>query len=77
MQTVRATVAPGGHVIIATFALDGPTRCSNLDVMQHSPESLQDELGDSFTLVATRTETHLTPWNSEQRFIYCMFSAQP
>ena len=28
----RRTVPAGGHLIIATFADDGPRRCSNLDV---------------------------------------------
>jgi hypothetical protein len=73
MQTVRDTVVAGGHVIIAAFALDGPTRCSNLDIMQHSPETLQDELGDAFVLVESCAETHVTPWNSEQKFVYCRF----
>ena len=73
MQTVRATVALGGHVVIATFAIDGPTRCSNLEIMQHSPATLQDELGDEFELIETREETHHTPWASEQAFVYCLF----
>ncbi len=73
MQTVRDTVKPGGHVIVAAFALDGPTRCSNLDVVQYGPEQLQDELGDTFSLLETRAETHMTPWKSEQKFVYCLF----
>ncbi len=58
---------------MATFALDGPTRCSNLDVVQYSPALLHDELGDDFVMLETQTETHITPWNSPQAFVYCLF----
>ncbi len=64
---------PGGHLIIATFALDGPERCSNLPVQRYSPETLSAELGSGYTLVETTTETHLTPAQKEQRFVYCRF----
>jgi len=74
---VRDTVKAGGHVIIATFALEGPTRCSNLDVVQYGPEQLQDELGYDFRLLETRVEMHHTPWNSEQKFVYCLFRHDP
>lgn len=63
----------GGHLIIATFALDGPERCSNLPVQRYSPDSLSAELGSGYTLVETVTEVHLTPAQKEQRFVYCRF----
>lgn len=66
-------LVPGGHLIIATFALDGPTMCSNLPVQRYSPETLSAEMGDSFVLQETRTEMHLTPAGKEQRFVYCRF----
>ena len=34
-ERVRKAVRPGGHVIIGTFALDGPERCSGLAVARH------------------------------------------
>ena len=69
---VRRAVRPGGHVLIATFAEDGPTRCSGLPVARYSPEALHRELGDGFELVSADRETHVTPTGSEQRFIYCL-----
>jgi ubiquinone/menaquinone biosynthesis C-methylase UbiE len=71
VQQVRHAVKSGGHVIIATFALDGPQECSGLDVMRYNPESLQHEFGDDFELVDDLRESHHTPFNTEQRFIYC------
>ncbi|MCI0488475.1 MAG: class I SAM-dependent methyltransferase [Blastocatellia bacterium] len=62
-----------GHLILAAFASDGPTRCSGLDVVRYTPEALQEEMGGAFELMETTRETHLTPSGSEQRFIYCRF----
>ena len=71
IETVRHAVRPGGHVIIATFAPDGPERCSGLEVVRYSPESLHNKFGDGFEFVDGSRETHHTPFGTEQRFIYC------
>ena len=63
----------GGHVIIATFADDGPQKCSGLDICQYNEKSLVLELGDNFTLVSHHKEAHQTPFNTKQNFIYCHF----
>jgi trans-aconitate methyltransferase len=66
-------VKPGGHIIIATFALDGPEKCSGLPVMRYSPERLGQTLGQAFQLVEMRQHTHSTPWKSEQKFQASIF----
>jgi ubiquinone/menaquinone biosynthesis C-methylase UbiE len=71
VDTVRHTVRTGGHVIVATFAPDGPERCSGLEVVRYSPESLHDEFGEAFELKESTRETHHTPFGTEQKFIYC------
>jgi len=71
IDTVRHAVRMGGHVILATFAPDGPDRCSGLDVVRYSPESLHSEFGVDFEVVDSTCETHHTPFGTEQRFIYC------
>jgi len=63
----------GAHAIIATFAIDGPPKCSGLDVIRYTPYTLQNELGEGFKLVESVGEKHITPWGTEQRFIYCCF----
>jgi len=60
--------APNATVIIATFALDGPERCSGLPVQRYSPETLAARLGPEFALLEGRTEDHLTPAGALQRF---------
>jgi SAM-dependent methyltransferase len=72
--TLCAALAPGGHVIVATFALDGPERCSGLPVMRYGPESLASELGEDFRLIESAPETHVTPAGVEQRFFYARFT---
>ncbi len=66
-------IKPGGHLIIATFASDGPERCSGLPTMRYSPEALAREFRQEFTLVESRNETHKTPAGKEQKFVYCWF----
>ncbi len=71
IDNVRHAVRKGGHVIVATFAPDGPDHCSGLEVVRYSPESLHDEFGDGFEVVDSTHETHQTPFGTEQKFIYC------
>lgn len=59
--------------IIATFALDGPRKCTGLDVVRYDEQSICAELGSEFMLLDVRRETHITPWQSEQRFVYFRF----
>ncbi|RXH23076.1 SAM-dependent methyltransferase [Bradyrhizobium nanningense] len=70
---LRSAVAPGGHVIIATFAPDGPEKCSGLPVQRHDSASLAADLGPEFELIETRSEVHHTPWDSTQAFQFGRF----
>jgi SAM-dependent methyltransferase len=71
VESVRRSVRRGGHVLIATFGPHGPEQCSGLDVVRYTPESLHSEFGDEFSTVGDATELHVTPWGTEQEFIYC------
>ena len=51
VETMSRAVKSGGHVIVATFAEDGPTKCSGLPVMRYSAEGLRSQFGNQFTLV--------------------------
>lgn len=63
----------GGHAIIATFALDGPDKCSGLPVQKYSSAKLSDVLGPDFELIADKNIAHKTPWGSSQAFQYSLF----
>ena len=70
---LTTAVKPGGHAIVATFAPDGPERCSGLPVARYDAESLGRVLGSAFTLVESRRHHHTTPGGSEQRFQFSLF----
>ena len=64
---------PGGHLIIAAFDLQGPLRCSGLEVVRYSPESLLEAMGSDFTLRGSLQEAHPTPSGGTQSFMYAWF----
>jgi ubiquinone/menaquinone biosynthesis C-methylase UbiE len=72
VRSVLRSVKPGGHVIVATFAEDGPEKCSGLPVMRYSADALHAEFGARFTLLRHEREEHHTPFGTVQQFIYCM-----
>jgi SAM-dependent methyltransferase len=71
VEAVLRSVKPGGHVIVATFAEDGPLQCSGLPVMRYAPNELHAEFGSPFSLVQHEREEHHTPFGTVQKFIYC------
>jgi trans-aconitate methyltransferase len=64
---------PGGLAIIATFAPDGPEKCSGLAVERYDADKLAATLGPKFALEASWREEHVTPWGSTQFFNWCVF----
>ena len=72
-ERVARAVQPGGHVIIGTFAPDGPERCSGLPVVRHDAASLGKLLGSSFEPIESRRDDHHTPSGVTQRFQFSRF----
>lgn len=68
----KRIVRPGGHVIVASFGPDGPSRCSGLEVMRYSPEGVHAEFGATFELLDSVREDHRTPGGLTQAFVYCL-----
>lgn len=73
VQTLLHSVKSGGHVIVATFADDGPLQCSGLTVVRYDPARLHAQFGDGFMLVTHEREAHRTPSGTIQPFTYCQF----
>ena len=73
VAALTAATAPGATVILATFALDGPDKCSGLPVQRYSPSLLAARLGSAFRLVSEASERHKTPWGAEQSFVWTVF----
>lgn len=72
-ELAAKTVKPGGHLVIAAFAPDGPERCSGLPVQRHDSASLSVLFGTQFELVEEAREVHRTPSDAEQRFCWAVF----
>lgn len=71
IEIARRSLKVGGHIVVASFGLSGPKKCSGLDVVRYSPGLLHSEFGNSFELVNSLRETHHTPVETTQEFIYC------
>ena len=70
VATATRSISAGGHLVIGTFADDGPTRCSDRDVARYSPEHLAAVFANGFEMVTTRDEHHLTPKDIDQHFTW-------
>jgi len=69
-STLNQALETGGHLIMMAFAIDGPKKCSGLDIVQYDADTLTTELGPGFDLLETGHETHITPSARQQRFAY-------
>jgi hypothetical protein len=70
LDSVRACLKPGGHVVVVTFGPEGPERCSGLPVERYDCKRLSEFFGAEFELVRCFQEQHLTPGGSAQEFTY-------
>jgi hypothetical protein len=74
ISAAAASIVPGGSLVMAAFAPEGPTRCSDLDVQRWSADDLAHAFGDAFDLADHFEHLHVTPWGSEQRFTYVVLT---
>lgn len=74
LESLYQSVKPGGIVIMATFAEDGPMKCSGLPVARYSAAELSAEFGEkNYKLLSHTKEIHHTPGGNDQKFTYCVF----
>jgi ubiquinone/menaquinone biosynthesis C-methylase UbiE len=72
-DVLLASLKPGGHLIIGTFAPEAPPKCSGLPVQRYDREQLVAVLGSELELIREHKEMHLTPGGVEQMYLYCQF----
>ena len=75
--SASSTIRPGGHLVIATFAPDGPEQCSTLPVQRHDAASLSEAFGAGFELIDSFEAEHATPWGAVQRFTHAVLVRVP
>jgi SAM-dependent methyltransferase len=73
IQALRRALQPGGQLVISTFAIGGPARCSGLDIVQYDARKLELELGEEFTLLEQEQVLHQTPAQKDQLFGFFRF----
>ncbi len=73
VEVMRRALKRSGQAVIATFSLEGPPKCSGLDVCRYSAETLVRELGPAFKLDESREQVHQTPAGKSQAFVFARF----
>jgi hypothetical protein len=69
-RALRSGLAVGGCLLMGTFAIGGPLRCSGLDIVQYDEDRLLAALGPGFELQESQQEIHRTPGGGEQPFAW-------
>ena len=70
LKALRAGLKVGGSLVLATFAPEGPEKCSGLQVCRYEQASVLKVLGPGWRLAQLESEEHRTPWDAVQRFNY-------
>ncbi|MDQ7030432.1 MAG: class I SAM-dependent methyltransferase [Ardenticatenia bacterium] len=73
VENLLKALKPAGHLIIATFSLEAPPKCSGLRVQRYSADKLERILGSEFLLKKKEKELHITPGGVKQMYLYCHF----
>lgn len=73
INLVSQSINQNGHFILSTFSKDGPIKCSGLEISQYNIDELNQLFSHDFDLVESFTENHITPFNSNQDFIYTVW----
>jgi Methyltransferase domain len=71
LETARKAVS--GYLTIGTFSEQGPEKCSGLEIKKYSEEQLATELKKGFDKIKCITENHITPFDTQQNFLFCSF----
>lgn len=70
---VSNALSTNGNFVLGTFSIEGPLKCSGLDISQYSVESILDLFEEEFEMENCFTEDHETPFGTNQNFIFSHF----
>jgi hypothetical protein len=63
-----------GKIIVGTFSVDGPKKCSGLEIKQYDEVGMKDKFEHaSFKNIECKREDHITPSGAVQNFVFCSF----
>lgn len=75
-RLLRQSLRVGGHLIVGTFAADGPDHCSGLPVARYDADQLTEAIGEGFVRILDQREDHQTPSGSVQPFTWVALRRQ-
>ena len=61
------------YMVLGTFSIDGPLKCSGLPITQYSCESITKKFQKNFDLLECKYSTHQTPFDTQQHFVFSSF----
>lgn len=76
LKTANEHLNPSGILVIGTFSIDGPKKCSGIDIKQYTETTLEKKFSRFFKKVKCLTVNHTTPFNTIQNFVFCGFKKQ-
>lgn len=74
VDLVNNSVNSQGNLIVSTFSTNGPLKCSGLQISQYNKNSISELFKEEFKLSYSETSVHQTPFNTNQEFIFNIFS---
>lgn len=74
VDTVAASVDQ--YLLMSTFSKEGPLKCSGLPITQYDAKSIAAHFTNDFKLLQQEHETHTTPFDTTQAFIYTLFKKE-
>jgi 2-polyprenyl-3-methyl-5-hydroxy-6-metoxy-1,4-benzoquinol methylase len=73
VEVAEQSIRKNGYLVLGTFSETGPTKCSGLEIKQYNKASMSARFEKSFERIKCIEETHKTPFNTTQNFLFCSF----
>ncbi len=73
VRIAERSINANGYLILGTFSENGPKKCSGLEIKQYSESSMSNRFEKGFSRIKCIEETHTTPFNTQQNFLFCSF----
>lgn len=77
LRTAAGSIRPGGLLVLGTFSVKGPFKCSGLEIRQYSEAEMTIRLEKDFEKIVCLDAEHRTPSGAVQNFIFCSFKKLP
>ena len=74
VDLANSSLNNNGKIVLGTFSIDGPLKCSGLEVSRYNEKSVRDVFDKHFTLLNHQLSNHPTPFNTTQEFLFSVLS---